>query len=277
MNQSKLYTVLREPLVHFLLIGFGLFFIYSQMNDRTVENENQIFITQEQLNILADDWFKAKGRVASDKEKEKQLQSFIQEEILYREALSKDLDKNDATIRLHLAKKMKFILDDLSIIPEPTDEQLRVFLSNNSSKFIEDASISFNQVLFTSKDGSQDINKEAKQFLKRLKSSSSSKISTIGDKVELSKKGITNMFGKKFSDLAFTLPLKSWQEPIKTKHGIHLIYIHSRTLVHVPQLSTIKEKVFREWRKKKRDEANEIFYKNLYKNYKIIIENENNK
>jgi parvulin-like peptidyl-prolyl isomerase len=276
-NKSKLYAVLREPLLHFLLIGTALFFAYYQLNDAAVDNDKSIRITKADLDKLSAAWFKSKGRTPSYEEKQEQLDNFIQEQILYSEAVARDLDKNDETVRIHLANKMKFVFDDLSFIAEPTDEELRKFLSDNSSKFMESAAISFNQIVFTQDKASADIYKDAKQFLQKLKNSSSSKISAIGDKVELSKKAISNIFGEEFASAAFVLPIKSWQEPIRTKHGVHLIYIHSRTNEHVPELSDIRENVLAQWRKKKRDEANEIFYKNLYKDYEIIIDDKSGK
>ncbi len=268
----NIYSILREPLLHFLLIGAGLFFIYYQLNDSTSDDENQIHITKANLDMLDKQWIDTKGRAPSAEEKKSQLDNFIQEEILYREALSKGLDKNDKTIHTHLAKKMKFILDDRSIISEPTDAELKEFLSKNSSKFTEPASISFNQVLFTKTAESKDINEDAQEFLKRLKKSTSPKVSTVGDLVELTKKGITNIYGEEFAYNIFSISEKSWQGPVESKRGIHLIYIHSRKDATLPEFSKIKKLVTIEWRRQKRDEANKIFYKELRKNYQIIID-----
>ena len=56
IEQSKLYTLLREPLLHFLVIGAGLFFLFAQINDSDVEINNRIIITQADLNRLATIW-----------------------------------------------------------------------------------------------------------------------------------------------------------------------------------------------------------------------------
>lgn len=271
---SNIYTILREPLLHFLLIGAGLFFVYYQLNDSTSDDKNQIYITKANLDMLDKQWIDTTGKAPSEEEKKSQLNNFIEEEILYREALEKSLDKNDNTIRTHLAKKMKFLLEDRNMIPKPTDAELKDFLSKNSSMFTEPASISFNQVLFTETTGSKDMDKDAQEFLKRLKNSTSPKVSTVGDLVELTKKGITNIYGEAFAAHAFSIPEKSWQGPIKSKRGIHLVYIHSRKDASVPEFSKIKELVTIEWSKQKRDEANKNFYKELRKNYQIIIDTE---
>ena len=276
-KQSKLNTILREPLIHFLLIGAALFFIYSQVNDSTTEDEKLINITKLELNTITSQWIKAKGREPSEEEKQEQIQKLIQEKILYREAIAKGLDKNDLTIRRHLAKKMRYVYDDNSLIPQATNEELKEYFSKNSSKFIESESLSFNQVVFTPTENSKDINKDANEFLKKLQSSKSKKISTIGDLVELSKKGIINTFGQEFASEAFTLDTKSWQGPIKTRHGLHLIYIHSKIDAKLPKFSEIEEKVNTEWQIEKREAANKVFYTQLYKDYEIVIEQKKTK
>ncbi len=276
-EQSKLYTILREPLLHFLLIGMGLFFIYSNMNDTSAVDENYINITKEDLEKIDAEWVKSKGRNPTEKERKELLNSFIQDEILYREAIAKGLDKNDNTIRTHLAKKMQFVFDDLTPIAQPTDAELVKFLSDNSEQFIESASISFNQVLFKPKGDSKNIDEEAKEFLKRLQKSKSTKISTVGDLVALTKKGLNNLFDEEFTDKLFNTPIKSWQGPISSKYGLHLVYVHSITPEHLPNLSSIKDRVSQAWRIQKQAEANKILHENLRKNYKIDIYNGSSK
>ena len=270
-KSSKLQIILKEPLVHFLLIGAGLFFLYSLVDSSKAEDKNQIYITKERLASISSQWIKSKGKEPTDKEMQEQLKLFIEDEIFYREALEKGLEKNDDTIRTHLAQKMKFIFDDLTTIPKPTEKELKKYLSDNSSKFIEDASASFNQVVFTPKQKLKNIEEEAKQFLLRLQSSKSKKVSSIGDIFELTQKGIRNTFGEKFSTTIFSLPLKSWQGPFKTKYGIHLLYVHSREKAQLPEFSQIKQSLKVEWQKTKRDEANGKFYKELSKSYEVII------
>jgi hypothetical protein len=276
-KQSKINKFLKEPLLHFLLIGLGLFFLYSYMNNGDTVDDNYIMITKADLEKIDASWVNNKGRIPTGEEKEKLLNDFILNEIFYREALAKGLDKNDATIHSHLAQKMKFVFNDLSPIEEPSDKQLQEFLSKNSELFIEPASISFNQVLFTSKNNSENIEQKANEFLQKLQNSKKSKKSTVGDLVELTKKGLNNLFDKEFVDNIFNVSTKSWQGPIKSKYGTHLVYIHSRNLSHIPKLSEIKEKVRQEWRKQKQKQVNEMFYKQLRNNYKVDIYNGDSK
>lgn len=273
LKESKIYTILREPLLHFLLIGTALFFIYAQMNDSTIEDDKYIHITNADIERVFQNWTNSRGRTPSDIEKQKEIDNLVKEEILVREAIARGLNRDDSLIRRHLVKKMSYIFDDNTLIPEPTDEQLQNYLSKNNSKFLEPATISFNQIVFTQNSSSaSDIDKKANNFLQRLKNSSSSKISTVGDLVDLSKKGISNTLGEEFSTQVFDMPIKNWVGPVKSNYGLHLIYIHSRTQEQTPKLSKIKKEVAKEWQSEQRKRANDIFYKNLSKQYSIMID-----
>ena len=83
---------------------------------------------------------------------------------------------------------------------------------------------------------------------------------------------IASMFGAAFAEQAFALPINSWQGPITSEYGVHLIYINSRTEAQLPQLADIRERVARKWRSTKQHEANEIFYQSLHQRYEIVLD-----
>ena len=116
MKQFKLYNLLREPLLHFLVIGAGLFFLFSQISDPEIENDHRITITQTDLDRLAAIWLKSMGRPPSAQEREQQLKHYIREQVLYREAMTMGLDQDDVIVRRRLAKKMEYLFNDLSFI-----------------------------------------------------------------------------------------------------------------------------------------------------------------
>lgn len=272
-KNSKFYNIIKEPLLHFLLIGAALFLIYSNTNETTQElDEDQITVTKNDVKQLAQKFEDAKGRQPNENEKKEILNNFIQEEVLYREALKKGLDKEDATIHLHLAKKMQFILDDLHPIKKPTQAQLESFLQNNKDKFMKEAKISFNQVTFTDDKNKNDIQKSAEKFLSKLLTKTNPKVAFIGDLVELNKKEISKVFGQEFSDKIFTMKMKQWAGPLAAKHGLVLVYIHSIKDAYLPELKDIKEDVELEYIKVEQAKANQVFYKELQKNYKIVVQ-----
>ena len=280
MKQFKLYNLLREPLLHFLVIGAGLFFLFSQISDPKIENDHRITITQTNLDRLATTWLKSMGRPPSAQEREQQLKHYIREQVLYREAMTMGLDQDDVIVRRRLAKKMEYLFNDLSFIPEPGDTELGSYLSEHASKFTLPATITFSQIYLDPGKRKQDINKDAEQLLKQLKETTAA-IDTIdmGDRSLLPYKltaerenEIAGMFGTAFAARVFSLPANSWQGPVTSEYGVHLIHISSRTEARLPPLAEIRESVTREWRTTKQQKANEIFYQSLYQRYEIILD-----
>ncbi len=282
MKKSKFHTLLREPLLHFLVIGAALFFIFDQVNNSEVKTDNRIIITQADLDQLAATWLKSMGRPPLAQEREQQLEHYIREQVLSREAMAMGLDKDDAIVRRRLARKMEYLFNDLSFIPKPTETELNAYLSEQASTFTQPAEITFSQIFFDPNLRDQNINKDAEQLLKQLKETTTA-VDTInlGDRsllpYEFSKERenqIASMFGAAFARQAFALPVNGWQGPIDSEYGTHLIHINSRTKVKLPPLEEIRERVANEWRSAKQKKANEVFYQSLHQRYEIILDDD---
>src|SRR5215468_6224273 len=112
---------LREPLLHFLLIGLALLAVQrvlppgqSGQTDRT-----QIVLTQDDISQMALVW-RAQGRPPpTQEEMQSLLEEKIREEVLYREALSMGLDKDDTIVKRRMVQKMDFLAEDLSDLRGP--------------------------------------------------------------------------------------------------------------------------------------------------------------
>jgi len=280
MKQFRLHILLREPLLHFLVIGAGLFFLFSQINNTQVETDHRIIITQANLDRLATLWLKRMGRPPSAQEREQQLEHYIREQVLYREAMTMGLDQDDVIVSRRLAQKMEYLFNDLSFIPEPSETELVTFLSEHASQFTLPATITFSQIFLDPRERNQEINKDAEQLLEQLKETK-----TIVDTINLGDRSllpykfteerqneINSMFGAAFTNQVFSLPISSWQGPVASEYGLHLIYITARTENRLPSLAEIRERVASEWRSTKQHEANEIFYQSLYQRYEIILD-----
>jgi hypothetical protein len=134
---SIVSKLLKEPLFHFLLIGMGLFFLYAQLNrDEEANETQQIIINGSTLSVLSTTFMEENGRVPTDKEMMTLVQDDIREEVLYREAIAIGLDQDDLIIRHRLAQKMKYLFEDVTIVDEPNEEELKAYLQENPEIFM---------------------------------------------------------------------------------------------------------------------------------------------
>lgn len=108
---SRLGRWLREPLLHFLLIGLALFVAYRALNPDAGarSSSNEIVITPDDLRQMSVTWM-AQGRPPLTAEQWASLiEAKVREEILFREALALGLDKNDTIVKRRMVQKMEFL------------------------------------------------------------------------------------------------------------------------------------------------------------------------
>ena len=135
-KHSIFSKLLKEPLLHFLLIGVGLFFLFSQLNsDQESSNKQQIIVNKSHLEILSGTFMEENSVPPTEKELQELLKNVIREEVLSREAITMGLDKDDRIIRHRLAQKMQYLFEDVAMVEEPSDEVLRAYFQENKSSF----------------------------------------------------------------------------------------------------------------------------------------------
>src|SRR5262245_28357691 len=102
---------LREPLVHFLLLGAILFVVYAyaERGQVGIEQSKQIRLTIDDLSQLFLVFRSQWRRDPTPEELRQLVEDKVREEVLYREALALGLDKNDTIIKRRMAQKMQFL------------------------------------------------------------------------------------------------------------------------------------------------------------------------
>ncbi len=271
---------LREPLLHFLLIGAALFILYGLQNDQPVNNENRIVISEANIDRLLTVWQKKWQRLPTQSELNGMIEAQIREEVLYRESLAMGLDQNDAIVRRRLAQKVEFIFSDIASQAEPNDTELEAYLTEHADKFGVPARISFQQIYLNSDKRGQQAVKDAEDMLAALSQQDPSiDITAAGDPFmfgqqheDLTSHGVARLFGKDFSASLFSLQAGGWQGPVQSGYGLHLVRISDIKSASQPSLDSVRQKVLNEWQTQQRQTMNEQFYLNLKTQYEIIIE-----
>ena len=132
----RLSAVFREPLLHFLIVGGLLFAVYRRQSDEAApEQEKTITISVMEIERVVAAWSKAENRAPTDVEVEQLTERRVREEILYREALALGLDRDDPSVREHLATKTEFLIGGGALFEAPTDDALRRFFEERRNDY----------------------------------------------------------------------------------------------------------------------------------------------
>ena len=280
MTRIKPGFILREPLLHFLLLGAALFWLYYEVADPGLESDDLIVVTLADIARLDAGWERRWGRLPQPHEHEALVKSFVREEVLNREAKALGLDAGDAIIRRRLAQKMEFLFADLSDQIEITDEDLQVFLDENPQRFSIPETVTFAHVYFSLDRRGDSAPGDAALLLDELTDDDGTlELSGRGDPFmyqnsfsNQSQAELARLFGSAFAAELFTLSPGAWVGPVDSGFGVHLVRLENRTESRLPPLGEVREDVTYELRSKRQKEADSAFYSNLEQRYRVEIE-----
>ena len=280
--------ILREPLAQFFLLGLLLFLVYEfksppvEFDSKVIRIDRDVLINHMQYRSKSFEYEKFSLMLdqLSSMQTEKLLEEFIREEVLFREAKSLNLNEKDYIIRQRLVQKMEYLLR-ASEIKRPVN--LEEFYALNKDRYLTPKKITFTHIFFGKKErGSwSESERSAEKFLTDFLSKPRGKGSEInsGDRfvfhknyVDKSSEHISSHFGKEFSDALFELGIGTWEGPIKSAYGHHIVYVRNISEEGVKDLEEIYDQV--EWDAKQAaiTELTETFIVDLKKKYKVVVD-----
>ncbi len=273
---------LREPLVHFLLIGLGLFTIYGALNPSQGQggSPNRVVLTEDDLQQLQIAFTAQWRRPPTAEEMAGLVNSRIREEIFYREALALGLDKEDTIVKRRMAQKMEFLAQDLSDLYEPTTEELRAWFEKNSRQFALPARATFRHVYFSPDRRGQSARADAIHTLKKLagKSEDSTDAAALADPFmfqdyygDRTPEQLAKEFGPNFAQSLFQLKPGSWQGPIESGYGWHLVWVDSITPSRVPQFEEVEPDVKSAWMAEQQAETKRKMFEAMRARYEVVL------
>jgi hypothetical protein len=258
-------TILKQPLLWFALVGILLFVVDEQYS----VDRNEIVVTSSMQERLGTLWTTQTGLVASDEELDALVENWVTEEVLYQEALRLGLDYEDSIVRRRLVQKLGFIAEtEESSAPERN--ALEDFYESNLSDYTLPLRYSFQQLYFNNRA-------DAEQALEQ-----------IGSGVDARSLGVSSMlnpsyayrssldlnatFGAGFADQLTALKTGSWQGPIRSGFGYHLIFLSAIHPQEASPFDAVQQQVLQDFRRSQQMNAKEAYVENLLDEYTISIE-----
>ena len=273
---------LREPLLHFLIIGTGLFFLYQVTRGGDESAPREIAISESRIEALAENFARTWMRPPTPQELRGLVDDYVKEEVFYREAIAMGLDRDDTVIRRRLRQKMEFVSEDAAAAAEPTDAQLQQFLTAHPEKFVEPARVTFQQVFVNAEKRGDAARRDAERILAELQAGRGPAMpGAAGDPTLLpagledaSPQEISASFGDEFGKQLEVAPIDQWSGPIASSFGLHLVRVSTRSTSALPKLADIRPVVVREWQARQRSLAGDEFYASLRSKYEVRYEGE---
>jgi peptidyl-prolyl cis-trans isomerase C len=277
--RTRLGRLIRDPLLHFGLIGIALFGAYSALNPSAdAPEEDRIVLTQDDLRQMTVAWM-AQGRQAPAPEQVASLvEAKVHEEILYREALALGLDRDDTIVKRRLAQKMDFLAEDAAALREPTRQELEAWFREHSGAFASMPRVSFTHVYFSADRHGEGARDAAAKALETLAAGSRPSAAGLGDPFmfqdfygDRSPTQLAGVFGPAFAKALFEVRPGTWQGPIASGYGWHLVFIDAMTPSRVPAFEEVEAEVRTEWTAEQRARSKQTAFETMRARYTVVL------
>jgi peptidyl-prolyl cis-trans isomerase C len=273
---------LREPLLHFLLLGVVLFaaYAYMQRGRGGVESSKQIALSLDDLRTMDTYFVSQWHRQPTPAEFQAMVEDKVREEVLYREALAMGLDKDDTIVKRRMAQKMQFLAEDVATAHEPSTAELKAWFEKNSNKFALPGRYSFRHLYFSPDKRGKNAQDDAAKALARIAGQpEDSKLAVsladpfmfqdyYGDRAP---EALAKEFGPQFVVALEKLKPGSWQGPIESGYGWHLVYIDTVIPGRIPAFEEMEPDVKTAWLGEQKQQAWQKAYQQMRAKYAVLL------
>jgi hypothetical protein len=272
-----LRRLLREPLVHFLVLGTALFVLYDALSGAKGGSERRIVVNDATVAAIVRQHQAAWKRPPTPAELRGLVDAHVRDEVLYREGVALGLDRDDAVIRRRVQQKLGVVAEESMARSVPTEAELQDYLDKHAGRYVRPAVVGFEQVMFDPLKRRTSLRADLDNALARLTEGASPE--AMGDSSMLPASIgtipadlLAREYGDGFAAALMALPIGSWSGPIASGYGAHLVRVNHRTPGRTATLAEARAAVAGDWEGDRRAQASEAFYRNALKKYDVVID-----
>jgi parvulin-like peptidyl-prolyl isomerase len=208
------------------------------------------------------------------------VENKVQEEILYREALAMGLEKDDTIVKRRMAQKMRFLAEDVAAAREPETAELKSWFEKNKSMFAQPSRVSFRHLYFSpDRRGERAGEDAAKELSKLAGQPQDAKLAgSLADSFmfqdyyrDRAPDYLGKEFGPQFAQAVTKLASGSWQGPIQSGFGWHLVFVDTVIPGRLPAFEEIEPDVKTAWLSEQKSLAWEKAYKEMRAKYTVLL------
>ncbi len=283
--------IFAEPLLQFLLLGLVLFVAARALLPPDAIDDRYLIIVDEGklLNFMQTQakTFQPQQAAAaltkmSAEDRQRLVHDYSRGEMLLREAMALQLDRNDEIIRRRLIQKMEYIAQGFyDELAPPTETQLRDYFGENREDYRRPAEATFTHV-FVSFEGRDPAIAEhqALNLLLKLRQQQVpfEQSGGFGERflynrnyAERNDGEINSHFGDDFGLQLFALqPAVDWQGPIRSAYGYHLVLLKKRSLSAIPAFEQVVGAVLADTQRKQQRQIKRDAIAEMMSQYRVV-------
>lgn len=261
-----------HPLLRFAVLGAALFALdrWRTETRAPAASGRDIVLSRDFVAGLRAGLWRERGREPGEAEFEARLAEHVRDEVLYRSALARGLDRGDGIIRRRLVQKQTYLLEAEAEPGAPSEGALRSWYEAHRERYRTSARVDMEHRFFSVDRRGARASADAAQA---LASGAPGDPFLRGERYEaVSASELAAVFGEPFAAAVEALPVGRWSGPIASALGQHLVRVTSRREGAVAAFEQVRESVAREWREAERARRVEAATRALVGGYRVVRE-----
>lgn len=275
MSKSVVRTVLREPLVHFAVLGALLFGAYGVMNRDAPATSDTIVVDRLQVDALARTFERTWQREPTATELRGLIETWMRDEVLYREGLASRLDRDDTVIRRRVVQKMTMLLEEMGA-DAPEDAELQRWFDTHRETYRLPPVYSLRQVYLDPQRHGPRLPAVARDALTRLRRNGEAGVgetTLLPERLDrMTSPQVAAMFGARFAEALRDLPVGVWSGPIESSYGAHLVLVTAAESGRAPDLSEVRQAVLNDVTRSRAEDARDAFLQDARQRYTFRVD-----
>lgn len=257
---------LREPLVHFTVLALLLFGIHAVAVGDTretirVDAATRAALVKRKADLLL--------RPLTAAEEAAEVDAFVEEEMLWREARRRGLDDN-GWFRRQLAQNMRGLL--VGTVTPPGEAEARAFFANHPTLFERPARLDIEHVFFPVADAVPS------DTMARLKQEADGH--RIGDidlpvgtrRFTADRERLIGLLGSTAAGAILSVTDDAWHGPIRGDRGVYFIRILKRHPAHTPSFEAVRPWVETMWTMQQQRVNLDRALAEMQPHYRIVVD-----
>jgi hypothetical protein len=249
-RRSWLRQIVREPLIHFLLAGLLIYLVAEHW--RAENDLYRIAVTPERVAQIRAAHRTQYGGDPDAATLGREVDSWIADEMLYREGLARGFDRDDEIVRRRLIQKVGFIEQGAGDVPAVPDEAvLQAWFDTHRADYARPAKVNFSHIFFADgAEGSAGSRKRAETVLRALGAGivrAPERGDSFPDLYDFSDFGpaeARRLFGEgELADKLFAVPPGQWSGHFRSAYGWHLVRVSARRGPRQPTFAEVRDQV----------------------------------
>jgi peptidyl-prolyl cis-trans isomerase C len=248
---AKSRKLLTEPLSIFVLVAVVIFAYNawsgssdaSDASDAVAANDRDVVVIDDAtVAMLQENYAWLEGRRPTDAETQILISQWVDEEVLFREALAQQMHLSDSKMRAHLVEKVRMLWAGS---PEPVDEaELLDFYMENMESYYTEPTLSFSQVYF------EELTSDAAHVLSTLQAGEvvDGEPFWLGKNLNsYSESILRSSFGGEFYEALKAAPVDQWVGPVESVRGFHFARVSNKGEPELMPYQAVRERLDQDW------------------------------